>query len=39
MILKIQRDKYITFMLIYAGLALNAYILILQYMYDKREKI
>lgn len=39
MILKIQRNKYITFMLVYASLALNAYVWILNYMYDKREKL
>jgi hypothetical protein len=36
-ILKIQSHKYITFLLIYASIALNVYVYILQYMYDKRE--
>lgn len=35
-ILKVQRNKYITFMLIYASLALNVYIQLLNYMYRKR---
>ena len=38
MILKVQRNKYITSMLIFAGLALSAYIWILNYMYEKREQ-
>ena len=38
MTLKIQRNKYITFMMIYATLALVVYLGILNYMYDKREK-
>lgn len=37
MTLKVQRNKYILFMLIYASLALNAYIWLLNYMYRKRE--
>lgn len=36
MILKVQRNKYITSMLIYASLALNAYVWLLNYMYEKR---
>lgn len=36
MTLKVQRNKYILFMLIYASLALNAYIWLLNYMYQKR---
>jgi hypothetical protein len=32
--MKTQRNEYITFMLIYASLALSAYILILNYMYN-----
>jgi hypothetical protein len=35
-ILKVQRNEYITFMLIYVSLALNVYIQILDYMYLKR---
>ena len=38
MTLKVQRNEYITFMVIYASLALSAYLWILNYMYDKREK-
>jgi hypothetical protein len=37
MILKVQRNKYITFMLIYTSLALSIYLWMLLYMYEKRE--
>lgn len=36
-ILKVQRNKYITFMVIYVSLALNFYIRLLRFMYLKRE--
>jgi hypothetical protein len=35
---KSQRDTYITAMLIYVSLALNVYVWILNYMYEKRSK-
>lgn len=38
MLMKVQRNEYITFMLIYATVALTAYLWVLDYMYDKREK-
>ena len=38
MMLKVQRNEYITFMLIYATLALTAYLWVLDYMYEKRDK-
>lgn len=38
MSLKVQRNEYIVFMLIYASLALNAYIWLLNYMYNQREE-
>lgn len=37
-ILKVQRNKYITSLMVYAALAVNAYIWLLNYMYDKREQ-
>lgn len=37
-ILKVQRNEYITIMLVYASIALNIYLQILNYMYTKREK-
>ena len=37
-ILKVQRNEYITIMLVYASIALNVYLQILNYMYTKREK-
>jgi cbb3-type cytochrome oxidase subunit 3 len=36
--MKSERNIYITAMLIYVSLALNAYVWILQYMYEKRAK-
>jgi hypothetical protein len=36
-ILKVQRNEYITAMLVYASIALNVYLQILNYMYTKRE--
>lgn len=36
-ILKVQRNEYITAMLVYASIALNVYLQILHYMYTKRE--
>jgi len=38
MTLKVQRNEYITFMLIYATVALTTYLWVLDYMYQKREK-
>lgn len=38
MTMKVQRNEYITFMVIYASIALTAYLWILNYMYEKREK-
>jgi hypothetical protein len=35
-ILKVQRNEYITVMLVYASIALNVYLQILNYMYAKR---
>lgn len=35
-ILKVQRNEYITLMLVYASVALNVYLQILNYMYTKR---
>ena len=35
-ILKVQRNEYITLMLVYASIALNVYLQILNYMYTKR---
>jgi|JI10StandDraft_1071094.scaffolds.fasta_scaffold752488_1 hypothetical protein len=35
-ILKIQRNKYITFMLVYTSIALNLFIQLLKFMYKKR---
>jgi hypothetical protein len=37
--LKVQRNKYITFMLIYASLALNLYVLLLKHIYDSEDQI
>ena len=36
--LKVQRNKYITAMLIYACLAINCYVWILNELYTRREK-
>lgn len=36
-ILKVQRNEYITAMLVFASIALNIYLQILHYMYTKRE--
>lgn len=35
--MKIQRNEYITFMLVYVSIALNVYIQIMSYMYKKRD--
>jgi hypothetical protein len=35
-ILKVQRNEYITAMLVYVSIALNVYLQILNYMYAKR---
>jgi len=38
-ILKIQRNKYITFMLVYTSIALNIFIQLMKYIYKKREHL
>lgn len=38
-ILKIQRNKYITFMLIYTSIALNIFIHLLRHIYKQREEL
>lgn len=37
--LRIQRNKYITFMLIYVSIALNVFVLLLRHMYKKRHEL